>query len=155
VRLLLPALCEALSARGVRIAADRKGRCIAAPAERVTPAMFEGLKRYKLEVLRALRSLPESTLAELHFCPRCGSDVVLEVTAYCGTCALLTGRTIEMEPESPAEIAYLNALENSEQLSPTVPNESKSRVGTVGTVGTLKQVIHTHAHASKEKVKSA
>jgi hypothetical protein len=156
---LLPALCEALGAASVRIAADRKGRCVAAPPECVTPAMLAGLKRYKLEILRALKARPEHTLVTLHFCRRCGSDVVLGVTDYCAVCAVIAPRILMLEPGSPEEMSYLSALENAEQyaeqLSQTVPSRSNSPSGTVGTVGTLKQGLDVHIRAEEEKVKSA
>lgn len=154
MRLLLPALCEALARNGVRVAVDAQSRCIAVPVDRVTPAMFEGLKRYKLEIIRALRPLPLRTLSALHHCPRCGSDVVLALGDLCGTCASIAPRTVEIEPQSPAEIAYLHALANAEQLSPTVPEISKSPLGTVGTVGTVDIGKSLYARAQREKVKS-
>lgn len=142
--MLLPALCDALRVKSVRFSLEYRDdvpTCIATPPAGVTKDMLGALRRYKPEIVRALRQAERAAVVELFPCTRCGSDVVLEAAELCATCHQMQGRIVSMDPGSAAESAYLKALTSVEQLSPTVPTSVNSSHmslrGQLGTVGTV------------------
>jgi hypothetical protein len=117
--------------------------------------MLAGLKKYKLELLSALKRRGAPMLLQPFPCVRCGSDVVLAEGDYCSTCHQLRGRTAVLEPNSHEERELLDAIKNTHENSyrtvPNCPEHTKRHPGHSGDSGDSNSGNRgTYTHAKKK-----